>query len=51
LRSRLAGEPPHVMINAQLSHLRVLEFQRSDEAIEEGRRRTKQAMALIREYL
>ncbi len=51
LRSRLAGEPPHVMINAQLSHLRVLEFQRSDEAIEEGRRRTKQAMPLIHEHL
>ena len=51
LRSRLAGEPPHVMINAQLSHLRVLEFQRASEAIEEGRQRTKQAIGLIREYL
>jgi NTE family protein len=51
LRSRLAGEPPHVMVNAQLRHLRVLEFQRAEEAIEEGRQRMKQAMPLLREYL
>jgi NTE family protein len=51
LRSRLAGEPPHVMINVQLSHLRTLEFQRASEAIEEGRLRTKQAMPLLREHL
>jgi NTE family protein len=51
LRSRLAGEPPHVMINAQLSHLRVLEFQRAEEAIEEGWQRTKQAIPLLRDCL
>jgi NTE family protein len=51
LRSRLAGEPPHVMVNAQLRHLRVLEFQCAEEAIEEGRQRMKQAMPLLREYL
>lgn len=51
LRSRLAGEPPHVMINVQLSHLRTLEFQRAAEAIEEGRLRTKQAIPLLRDYI
>ncbi len=33
------------------SHLRVLEFQRAEEAIEEGWQRTKQAIPLLREYL
>jgi NTE family protein len=51
LRSRLAGEPPHVMISPRLSHLSVLEFHRAGEAIEEGRQRAKQAMPLLREYL
>ncbi len=51
LRSRLAGEPPHVMINPHLSHLSVLEFNCADEAIEEGRRRTREGMPLLREYL
>jgi NTE family protein len=51
LRSRLAGEPPHVMINPHLSHLSVLEFNRAEEAIEEGRKSAKRAMAVLREYL
>ncbi|MBR9653409.1 patatin-like phospholipase family protein [Thalassovita aquimarina] len=37
-RARLAGEPPHVLLNADLSDLSVLEFHRADEAIDEGRR-------------
>ncbi|MGO9173133.1 MAG: patatin-like phospholipase family protein [Rhodomicrobium sp.] len=51
LRSRLAGEPPHVMITPRLSHLSVLEFNRAGEAIEEGRQRAKKAMPLLHEYL
>jgi NTE family protein len=51
LRSRLAGEPPHVMINPHLRHVSVLEFHRAGEAIEEGYERTKAAMPLLREYL
>lgn len=39
-RSRLAGEPPHVLLNAALADLSVLEFHRAAEAIEEGRRIT-----------
>ena len=35
--SRLAGEPPHVLLQPQLSHRSVLEFYRAAEAIEEGR--------------
>ncbi len=51
LRSRLAGEPPHVMISPHLSHMSVLEFNRAKEAIEEGRQSAKRALPLLREYL
>ncbi len=51
LRSRLAGEPPHVMIGPHLSHMSVLEFNRAKEAIEEGRQSAQRAMPLLREYL
>jgi NTE family protein len=37
-RSRLAGEPPDVTIAPRLAHLRLLDFHRAQEAIEEGRR-------------
>ena len=51
LRARMAGEPPHVMINPYLGHMSVLEFYRAKEAVEEGRRATEAVMPLIREYL
>lgn len=51
LRSRLAGEPPHVMISPHLSHMSVLEFNRAKEAIEEGRQSAQRAMPLLQEYL
>jgi len=51
LRSRMAGEPPHVMISPHLSHMSVLEFNRAKEAIEEGRRSAQSVMPLLREYL
>lgn len=37
-RARLAGEPPHVLLNADLSDMSMLEFHRGEEAIAEGRR-------------
>ncbi|MGC9368726.1 MAG: patatin-like phospholipase family protein [Paracoccaceae bacterium] len=37
-RARLAGEPPHVLLNADLSKITVLEFHRGKEVIAEGRR-------------
>jgi len=36
-RSRLAGDPPDVIVAPRLSHLRLLDFHRAEEAIEEGR--------------
>jgi len=50
-RARLAGEPPHVMISPQLADLKILDFNRAEEAIEEGRRVTKHALPAIRELL
>ena len=37
-RSRMAGEPPDVIVAPRLAHLRLLDFHRAKEAIEEGRR-------------
>jgi NTE family protein len=37
-RSRIAGEPPDVIEAPRLAHLRLLDFHRAKEAIEEGQR-------------
>lgn len=50
-RSRLAGEPPHIMLSPQLRDLGILEFNRAAEAIEEGRRSVKRALPVIKEFL
>ncbi len=36
-RSRMAGDPPDVLLSPRLSHIGLLEFYRADESIEEGR--------------
>ncbi len=40
-RAKLAGDPPHVLLESHLSKLSVLDFHRASEAIEEGRRVVK----------
>jgi len=42
-RSRMAGDPPDVTVTPRLSHLRLLDFHRGQEAIEEG----QQAVARV----
>ena len=37
-RSRMAGDPPEILISPHLSHIRLMEFDRAAEAIEEGER-------------
>ena len=37
-RSRMAGEPPDITIAPRLARLRLLDFHRAKDAIEEGRR-------------
>jgi NTE family protein len=51
-RSRMAGEPPDVTVTPRLAHLRLLDFHRSQEAIEEGRcavDRAAQTLSLLKQ--
>lgn len=36
-RSRMAGDPPDVLLTPRLSHIELMDFHRAEEAIEEGR--------------
>lgn len=47
-RSRLAGEPPDVLITPRLAHLGLLEFHRGREAIAEGRRAVQSVLPQLR---
>lgn len=49
-RSRLAGDPPEVLLSPKLSHIGLLEFFRAGEAIEEGRKCVQRMLPEI-EYL
>jgi NTE family protein len=40
-RSRMAGEPPDIHITPRLSSIGLLDFDRADESIEEGRQATQ----------
>ena len=48
-RSRLAGDPPDVLINARLSKIGLFEFHRADELIAMGREAARRALAEIAE--
>ena len=51
-RSRLAGEPPEVLVAPRLARLRLLDFHRAKEAIDEGHRaveRVAHNLALLNE--
>lgn len=50
-RSRLAGEPPDITINPKVAHIRLLEFDRGEEAIEAGYRAANQALPAIHEAI
>ena len=47
-RSRMAGEPPDVIVAPRLAHLGLLDFHRAKEAIEEGKRAAALAMPSLR---
>jgi len=40
-RSRMAGEPPDIHITPLLSHVGLMEFDRAEESIREGREATR----------
>ena len=50
-RTRLAGEPPHVLLVPRMGNVGLLEFNRAKEAIAEGRACVDRALPTIREYL
>jgi NTE family protein len=50
-RTRLAGEPPHVMLVPRLRDIELLEFNRANEAIAEGRACVEHALPMLRRYL
>jgi NTE family protein len=50
-RTRLAGEPPHVMLAPQLGQIGPFEFHRAAEAIDEGRASLQQALPHLLRYL
>ena len=47
-RSKLAGDPPHVLLEAHLSNMTVLDFHCAADAIEEGRRIVRENAAALR---
>ena len=51
MRSRLAGEPPHVMLNPGLGPFGTMEFNRAPEAIAEGRRIVQEALPQLHRHL
>lgn len=50
-RSRMAGDPPEVIIAPRLSHLGQLDFHRAKEAIEEGRRAAQASLPQLRQFM
>lgn len=50
-RSRMAGDPPDVMLTPRLNKIGLLEFNRADEAIEEGRRSVLRMLPALKDAL
>ena len=50
-RSRMAGDPPEVVVAPALANLGLLDFHRASEAIEEGRRAAKASMPQLRRFM
>lgn len=50
-KSRMAGDPPDIMISPKLSHIGLLEFYRADEAINEGRKSVQRIEPEIKRVL
>jgi NTE family protein len=50
-RSRMAGDPPDILLSPRLSHIGLLEFYRAKETIEEGRRCAERAIEEIKRLL
>lgn len=50
-RSRMAGDPPDLLLNPRVAHIPLLEFDRGDEAMAEGYRVMNESMPTIKRLL
>jgi len=50
-RSRMAGDPPDIIIAPHLSHLGLMEFDKADIAIEEGKRSVQRMQQALKDLL
>ncbi len=50
-RSRMAGDPPDVLVAPRVGHISLLDFDRAEESIELGRQAFKQALPQIEEAM
>ena len=50
-RSRMAGDPPDILLSPKLSHIGLLEFYRADEAINEGKECVQRMLSEIQHVL
>lgn len=50
-RSRMAGDPPDVLVAPRVGHISLLDFDRADETIELGRQAFQQALPRIEEAM
>jgi len=50
-KSRLAGDPPDIMLTPKLSHIGLLEFYRAEEAISEGKKCVERILPEIQQIL
>ncbi|HCP76325.1 MAG TPA: patatin, partial [Pusillimonas sp.] len=49
-RSRMVGEPPHIIIAPRLAHLGLLDFHRAEEAIEAGAQTARECIPAIKTF-
>jgi NTE family protein len=50
-RSRLAGDPPDILINARLNNIGMFDFNRADELIAFGRQSVRQALPELSDHM
>ena len=50
-RQRLAGDPPDLLISPRLAHIGLLEFNKADEAIREGRHALEVSLPLLKDVI
>lgn len=50
-RSRMAGDPPDVLLRPRVAHIGILDFHRAAEAIEAGRQAVREALPALRSRL